>query len=63
MSQTHRPSTPQEADLRRPYEPGSFAPVPTGWTRFLRTFLPWQIIRFAAINLRMLRMISKSHPR
>ena len=61
MSHTHRPTTSQEAELRRPYEAGSFASVPTGWTRFLRTFIPWQLIRFAALNLRMVRMISKSH--
>ena len=37
-------------------------PVPTPRTRFLRTFVPWQILRFIAINLRMLRMIGLSHP-
>lgn len=58
---TDRPRTRQEMALRRPYEEGAYASVPTGFTRFLRTFLPWQIWRFAAINMRMLRMISKSH--
>jgi hypothetical protein len=28
---------------------------------FLRTFLPWQIVRFAFINLKMLRIIHRSH--
>lgn len=44
-----------------PYSPASFIPVPTARTRALRTFVPWQLWRFVVINLRMLRMISKSH--
>jgi hypothetical protein len=38
-----------------------FAPRPTRATRFFRTFVPWQIIKFATINLKMIRMIRKSH--
>lgn len=44
-----------------PYSEGYFAPSPTRLTRALRTFLPWQLWRFAVINIRMLRMIAKSH--
>jgi len=61
MALTHRPDTAQERELREPYAEGSFASVPTGFTRFLRTFIPFQLFRFAAINLRMVRMIFKSH--
>lgn len=61
MAQRHQPASSQEADLRQPYHEGAYASVPTGWTRFLRTFLPWQLLRFAALNVRMLQMISKSH--
>ncbi|OFZ30067.1 MAG: hypothetical protein A2622_09440 [Bdellovibrionales bacterium RIFCSPHIGHO2_01_FULL_40_29] len=39
------------------------APVPTKMTLFLRSFLPWQILRFLIINLRMTVMIAKSHGR
>ena len=39
----------------------AFATVPTGFTRFLRVFLPWQMWRFAAINVKMMRLIRKSH--
>ncbi len=39
----------------------SYAPRPTRMTLFLRTFLPWQLVRFVAINLKMLRLIAKSH--
>ena len=44
-----------------PYSDASFIPVATPRTRALRTFLPWQLWRFVVINLRMLRMIAKSH--
>jgi hypothetical protein len=33
---------------------------PTRRTLFLRTFLPWQLWRFARINLKMLRIIWRS---
>jgi hypothetical protein len=39
----------------------AFATVPTGFTRFMRTFLPWQMWRFAMINLKMLLLMRKSH--
>lgn len=48
-------------DNQKPYEQAYFPPVPTGFTRFMRTFLPWQLIRFAIINLKMLIVVSKSH--
>jgi len=38
-----------------------YATKPTGLTVFLRTFLPWQLVRFALINLKMLRIIRRSH--
>ena len=38
-----------------------YATKPTRSTVFLRTFLPWQLWRFARINLKMLRIILKSH--
>ncbi len=37
------------------------ASLPTRWTVFLRTFLPWQLWRFARINLRMIGIIRRSH--
>ena len=37
------------------------APRPTGGALFWRTFLPWQLWRFAVINLRMIGLIRKSH--
>jgi len=38
-----------------------YAPQPTRWTLFLRTFVPWQLFRFAWINLKMVDMIRISH--
>jgi len=38
-----------------------YATKPTAWTRYLRTSLPWQLVRFAVINLRMIRIIGLSH--
>jgi hypothetical protein len=37
------------------------ATVPTRWTKFLRGCVAYQIVRFIVINLKMLRVISKSH--
>lgn len=36
---------------------------PTQRALFFRTFLPWQLVRFLLINLRMTVMIVKSHGR
>lgn len=38
------------------------APVPTASTLWWRRFLPWQLLRFVVVNVRMLRMIGLSHP-
>jgi hypothetical protein len=40
-----------------------YATKPTGFTLFLRTFLPWQMWRFLRINLKMVQMIRLSHGR
>jgi hypothetical protein len=42
-------------------KPAFYATKPTGATIFWRTFLPWQMIRFAWINLKMLIIIHRSH--
>jgi hypothetical protein len=38
------------------------APIPLPRTLFLRRFTPWQLVRFAWINWKMLKMIRLSHP-
>ena len=57
MSERKSYTAHERADLRREF----FATKPTGFTRFLRTFLPYQMLRFAIINLKMIRIISRGH--
>ena len=38
-----------------------YATKPTRWTLFMRTFLPWQALRFLSINLSMLSMMHLEH--
>ena len=47
----------QRAHMRAAYS----ATRPTPTTVFLRTFLPWQLLRFLWINLRMVIIIRRSH--
>ncbi len=58
-------ATKTAADTRVAEPPATtdafYAPRPTRATLFFRTFLPWQAIRFAVINLKMLRLIRRSH--
>ncbi|MGD2120575.1 MAG: hypothetical protein PVJ76_02470 [Gemmatimonadota bacterium] len=56
--QQRKEYTPAEQARMRPE---FFATKPTGFTRFLRIFLPYQLWRFLVINLKMFRIISKSH--
>jgi hypothetical protein len=42
-------------------EHANYATKPTRFTVFMRTFLPWQMWRFAAINLKMVGIIRLSH--
>lgn len=50
-----------EAGIVHAYTQGSFTTLPSKRVRFFRRFLPWQIIRFVFINIRMAIMIFKSH--
>ncbi len=47
--------------MARPHEREFFVPTPSRTTLFFRTFFPWQAIRFAWINLKMVRMIGLGH--
>jgi hypothetical protein len=57
MSETTPPTQSPPPHLR----PWFYATKPTRWTRFWRTFLPWQMVRFAVINLKMMILIRRSH--
>lgn len=39
----------------------AYPPYPTDTTRFWRKFLPWQIIRFFVLNLKIMRIIIGGH--
>lgn len=41
--------------------PARFVSVPTPATRWWRTFLPYQLVRFALINVKMLRLLRRAH--
>lgn len=47
--------------MRKPTESERTAMKPLGWVLFFRTFFVYQFYRFIWINLRMLRMVFKSH--
>ena len=47
--------------VAKPYSSAFFAPRPSPATIFFRTCILWQLVRFAWINLKMVRMISKAH--
>lgn len=46
---------------REPYQQAYYPPMPTRATRFWRTNVLYQAWRFLMINLKMFRVISKSH--
>lgn len=51
----------QIPENKRPYEQAYFPAKPNKFVLFMRTFLPWQIIRFAALNLKIVRLLMKGH--
>ncbi|WP_201210821.1 hypothetical protein [Rhodocyclus purpureus] len=46
---------------REPYQQAYYPPAPTPFTRYMRKSLPWQFVRFLVINLKILRLMTKSH--
>jgi hypothetical protein len=46
---------------REPYQQAYYPPRPTTFTRAMRKFLPWQLVRFLVINLKMIKLMRKSH--
>jgi hypothetical protein len=59
------PARAKEAAVSSPAkvtaETAHYVTRPTRLTLFLRTFIPWQLWRFARINLKMIRIIRRSH--
>lgn len=46
---------------KEPYQQAYYPPKPTGLTRFMRTCVLWQILRFFLINLKIIKLMAKSH--
>jgi hypothetical protein len=46
---------------KEPYQQAYYPPKPTGLTCFMRTCILWQILRFALINLKIIKLMAKSH--
>lgn len=62
MVTSEKPASTSAGVQRHPGELGeSVAPIPTPTTLRLRRFVPYQIYRFARVNLRMIKMIRHSH--
>lgn len=51
----------QKVVNKEPYQQAYYPPAPTGYTKFMRTCVLWQLLRFLVINLKMLKLMSKSH--
>ena len=52
---------PGKITNREPYQQAYYPPSPTGFTRYMRTSLIWQGFRFLVINLKILKLMAKSH--
>ncbi|NBC47853.1 MAG: hypothetical protein GVY22_07665 [Gammaproteobacteria bacterium] len=46
---------------KEPYQQAYYPPVPTGFTRFMRSNLVWQFWRFLVINLKIFKLMFRSH--
>jgi hypothetical protein len=46
---------------KEPYQQAYYPPVPTGITRHMRNNIIWQLVRFVVINIKMLKLMRKSH--
>ncbi|MEN9502344.1 MAG: hypothetical protein RI964_1629 [Pseudomonadota bacterium] len=49
------------ATNKEPYQQAYYPPTPTAITRYMRTSILWQLYRFVVINLKMLKLMTRSH--
>jgi len=47
--------------VKKGYTQEHYAPMPTKTTLFWRNFIPWQIVRFFVLNLKILKIVVKGH--
>lgn len=43
------------------YTEESYPPIPNGLTRFFRTCIAWQMVRFVILNLKIMRIVIGGH--
>jgi hypothetical protein len=48
------------AKNKEPYQQAYSPPVPTAFTKYMRTSIIWQFYRFWVINLKILKLMLKS---
>jgi hypothetical protein len=60
-ARTRQVETTMTVTNKEPYQQAYYPPKPTKLTCFMRKFLPWQMLRFAVINFKMIRLMGKSH--
>ncbi len=46
---------------RRGYTPESYVPMPTKITLFWRGFIPWQLVRFILLNIKIIKIVVGGH--
>jgi len=46
---------------KEPYQQAYYPPVPTGFTRYMRSSVVWQFWRFIVINLKIFKLMFRSH--
>ena len=49
-----------KATNKEPYLQAYYPPQPTKFTLFTRKFIPWQMVRFVIINLKILKLMRNS---
>lgn len=43
-----------------PYQQAFYSPIPTPFVTYLRTSLPWQLLRFVVLNIKILKVLVRS---
>ena len=52
---------PDKITNKEPYQQAYYPPKPTGFTCYMRTSFIWQCFRFVAINVKMIKLMARSH--
>jgi len=54
-------AAPDRPINREPYQQAYYPPVPTRFTKYMRTSIFWQLVRFVVINWKIGRLMLSSH--